>query len=42
VSTVKVDYDQKTATVAYDADKTKPDALTRATAVAGFPSTVRK
>jgi mercuric ion binding protein len=42
VSTVKVDYDKKTATVTYDADKTKPDALTHATTVAGFPSTVRK
>jgi len=42
VTTVKVDYDKKTATVTYDPDKTKPDALTRATADAGFPSTVKK
>ena len=42
VTTVKVDYDKKTATVIYDPDKTKPDVLTRATTDAGFPSTVRK
>ena len=42
VSAVKVDYDKKTATVTYDADKIKPDALTHATTDAGFPSTVRK
>jgi periplasmic mercuric ion binding protein len=42
VSAVKVDYDKKTATVTYDPDKTKPDALTHATTDAGFPSTVRK
>lgn len=42
VSAVKVDYDKKTATVTYDTDKTKPDALTHATTNAGFPSTVRK
>ena len=42
VSAVKVDYDKKTATVTYDPDKAKPDALTHATTDAGFPSTVRK
>jgi periplasmic mercuric ion binding protein len=42
VTAVKVDYDKKTATVTYDPDKTNPDALTRATTDAGFPSTVRK
>lgn len=36
----KVDYDQKTATVTYDADKTTPSALMKATTNAGFPSTV--
>jgi mercuric ion binding protein len=36
----KVDYDHKTATVKYDADKTNPDALIKATTNAGFPSTV--
>jgi mercuric ion binding protein len=34
-----VDYDHKTATVKYDADKTSPSALVKATADAGFPST---
>lgn len=42
VTAVHVDFDKKTATVTYDADKTKPDDLTRATTNAGFPSTVRK
>jgi len=42
VSAVKVDYNKKTATVTYDPDRTKPDALTQATTDAGFPSTVRK
>lgn len=42
VNAVKVDYDKKTATVTYDPDKTRPDALTHATTDAGFPSTVRK
>jgi len=36
---VKVDYDHKTATVKYDADKTSPPALVKATTNAGFPST---
>ena len=34
----KVDYDHKTATVKYDADKTNPSALVKATTNAGFPS----
>jgi mercuric ion binding protein len=34
----KVDYDHKTATVKYDADKTSPSALVKATTDAGFPS----
>jgi mercuric ion binding protein len=42
VSADKIDYDKKTATVTYDPDKTKPDALTHATTNAGFPSSVRK
>lgn len=37
----KVDYDHKTATVKYDADKTKPSDLVKATTNAGFPSTLR-
>jgi periplasmic mercuric ion binding protein len=36
----KVDYDHKTATVKYDADKTNPSALVKATTNAGFPSTL--
>lgn len=36
----KVDYDHKTATVKYDADRTNPSALAKATTNAGFPSTV--
>jgi periplasmic mercuric ion binding protein len=36
----KVDYDHKTATVKFDADKTSPSALVKATTNAGFPSTL--
>ncbi|HET9100645.1 MAG TPA: cation transporter [Acidobacteriaceae bacterium] len=42
VMDAKVDYDHKTATVKYDADKTTPAALVKATTNAGFPSTVHK
>lgn len=42
VSAVKVNFAIKTAVVTYDPDKTKPEALTRATKDAGYPSTVRK
>jgi periplasmic mercuric ion binding protein len=35
-----VDYEHKTATVKYDADKTSPSALVKATTNAGFPSTL--
>ena len=42
VSAVKVDFSRKTAFVTYDPDKTKPEALTRATTGVGYPSTVRK
>ena len=41
VNAVKVDFDKKTATVTYDADKATPEALTTATTNAGYPSTVR-
>lgn len=34
----KVDYDRKTATVRYDADKVNPVELVKATTNAGFPS----
>lgn len=42
VQDVKVDFDKKTATIAFDPDKTGPAALTKATTDAGYPSTVRK
>lgn len=42
VSAVKVDSDKKTATVTFDTDKTQPEALTRATTNAGYPSTLQK
>lgn len=42
VSAVKVDFDKKTATVTYDADTAQPAALTKATANAGYPSSVQK
>lgn len=42
VNAVKVDFDKKTATVSYDADKTQPEALTKATTNAGYPSAVQK
>lgn len=42
VSAVKVDFDRKTAIVTYDADKAQPEALTKATTNAGYPSTVQK
>jgi copper chaperone CopZ len=35
-------YDSKTATVTYDPDRTGPEALTRATANAGYPSNVHR
>lgn len=42
VRAVKVDFDHKTATVNYDADKAQADALTKATTNAGYPSTVHQ
>jgi mercuric ion binding protein len=36
----KVDYDHKTTTVKYDAEKTNPAALVKATTNSGFPSSV--
>jgi len=42
VSTVEVSFENKTAVVAYDPDKTPIQALTQATTNAGFPSTVQK
>jgi mercuric ion binding protein len=42
VSDVKIDFEHKTATVHLDADKADIALLTKATADAGFPSTVGK
>lgn len=42
VSQAQIDFARKTATVAFDADKTTAAALVKATTEAGFPSTVRK
>jgi len=42
VTDAKVDFDKKTATVKFDADKGSTAALVKATTEAGFPSTVRK
>ncbi|GHD82041.1 mercury resistance system periplasmic binding protein MerP [Vogesella fluminis] len=41
VSAVQIDFAKKTATVTYDPDKAQPEALTKATTNAGYPSTVR-
>ena len=40
VLAAQVDYGHKTAVVKYDADKTNPSALVKATTNAGFPSSV--
>lgn len=42
VSQAQIDFSKKTATVAFDADKTTAAALVKATTEAGFPSAVRK
>jgi mercuric ion binding protein len=42
VKETKLDLEQKTATVKYDSSQTNTEALAKATANAGFPSTVRK
>ncbi|MGH8383422.1 mercury resistance system periplasmic binding protein MerP [Pseudomonas sp.] len=42
VSTVKLDFAEKMAIVTYDPDKADPEALTKATTNAGYPSTVHK
>jgi len=42
VSDVKVDFDNKTATLSFDPDKASFAALTKATADAGYPSSVHK
>lgn len=42
VSQARIDFAKKTATVTFDADKTNPTALVKATTDAGFPSAVQK
>ncbi len=42
VAKVKVDFDTKTATVTFDPAKTKVETLTRATAEAGYPSSLKR
>lgn len=42
VTQVKVDFDKKTATVTFDADRTSAASLIKATTDAGYPSTARK
>jgi mercuric ion binding protein len=42
VSQARADFERKTVTVTFDADKTAAAALVKATTDAGFPSTVRK
>ncbi len=42
VAQARVDFDKKTATVEFDADRTTAAALVKATTDAGYPSTVRK
>ena len=40
VSAARINFDEKTATVTFDPDKVQPEALTKATTNAGYPSTV--
>lgn len=42
VSKAEVSFDEKTATVTFDDDKTSVTALTEATAIAGYPATVQE
>ena len=42
VSQARVDFEKKTATVTFDADRTGTVALVKATTEAGFPSEVRQ
>ncbi|GGB91168.1 periplasmic mercury ion-binding protein [Marinobacterium zhoushanense] len=42
VSAVEVDFDSKTATVTYDPEQARLQALTEATTNAGYPSTVQE
>jgi mercuric ion binding protein len=40
VTDAKVDFDKKTASISFDPDKASIDTLTKATADAGYPSSV--
>jgi mercuric ion binding protein len=42
VSQARIDFEKKTATVTFDADKATEAALVRATTDAGYPSTARR
>ena len=42
VSKARIDFEKKTATVSFDADKTNAETLVKATTDAGYPSTVHK
>ena len=42
VTDARIDFDNKTATVTFDADKLDSAALVKATTDAGYPSTARK
>ncbi|RQP21821.1 mercury resistance system periplasmic binding protein MerP [Piscinibacter terrae] len=42
VSQARIDFEKKTATVTFDADKVTAATLVKATTDAGYPSTVRK
>lgn len=42
VGQVRIDFDKKTATVTFDAEKTSAVALIKATTEAGYPSTEHK
>lgn len=42
VTQAQIDFSKKTATVAFDADRTNTAVLVKATTEAGYPSTVRK
>jgi mercuric ion binding protein len=42
VSQARIDFEKKTATVTFDADKTTEADLVRATTDAGYPSTARR
>ncbi|HUG26302.1 heavy-metal-associated domain-containing protein [Piscinibacter sp.] len=42
VSHAQIDFDKRTATITFDADKTTAAAPVKAISEAGYPSTVRK